>query len=52
MAVRGGKVVDSDADRLALLKRVRKQYHREPILITPAAAESPREFTRLGLRRD
>lgn len=51
VAVRGGKVIDKDHDRLALLKRVRRQYANEPVLITPAYADAPREFSRLGLRR-
>lgn len=51
VAVLGGEVVDSDQDRLALLKRVRGRYDAAPILITPAYADAPREFTRIGLRR-
>lgn len=51
VAVHGGKVIDNDKDRLALLQRVRRQYNNAPILITPAAADTPREFTRFGLRR-
>ena len=51
VAVYGGRIIDSDHDRLALLQRVRRQYNNEPILITPAAADAPREFSRIGLRR-
>jgi hypothetical protein len=51
VAVHNGKVVDSDADRLALLRRVREHYTHAPVLITPAVAESPRHFSRTGLRR-
>lgn len=51
VAVRGGRVVDSDTDRVALLKRMRARYGGEPVLITPAAADTPREFSRMGLRR-
>ena len=50
VAVHGGKVIDIDQERLALLKRVRRQYANEPVLITPADADAPREFVRLGLR--
>jgi hypothetical protein len=34
IAVYGGQVVDSDPDRLALCRRVRTRYGRQPILIT------------------
>lgn len=51
VAVHGGKVVDSDQDRLTLLERMRRQYGGEPILITPASAAALREFSRIGLRR-
>lgn len=51
VAVHGGKVIDSDKDRLVLLQRLRRQYNDEPILITPATADAPREFSRIGLRR-
>ncbi len=34
VAVYGGKVVDSDPDRLTLYLRVRERYGRQPILIT------------------
>lgn len=51
VAVYGGRIIDSDKDRLALLQRVRRQYNNEPILITPAVADVPREYSRIGLRR-
>ena len=44
VAVYNGQVVDHDADRLVLHRRVREQFGREPVLITPANSPSPREF--------
>ena len=44
VAVYDGQVVDHDADRLVLYRRVREQFGREPVLITPANSPSPREF--------
>ena len=51
VAVFQGRVIDHDADRVALLRRVRAMVGDEPVLITPADAEAPREFRHIGLRR-
>ena len=52
VAVLHGRVIDHDADRVALLRRVRASVGDEPALITPADAQAPREFQYVGLRRD
>ena len=52
VAVFQGRVIDHDADRVALLRRVRAMVGDEPVLITPADAEAPREFRLIGLRRN
>jgi len=44
VAVLQGEVVDHDADRLALARRVRARYPGTPVLITTAEARAPREF--------
>ena len=51
VAVWQGRVIDHDADRVALLRRVRASVGAEPVLITPADAQAPREFQYVGLRR-
>lgn len=43
VAVYEGGVVDSDPDRLTLYRRIRGRFGDTPVLITPAAAESPRQ---------
>lgn len=43
-AVHNGQVIDHDADRLTLYRRVRDRLGDEPVLITPADAPVPREF--------
>ena len=42
IAMRHGKVVDHDADSVELWHRVRKNYGKEPVLITPVLDE-PRQ---------
>ncbi len=49
-AVHNGQVIDHDADRLTLYRRVRDRLGDEPVLITPADAPSPREFQMLSPR--
>lgn len=44
VAIHEGQVVDHDADRLALYRRVRERLGDVAVLITPASAPSPREF--------
>lgn len=44
VAVHEGHVIDHDADRLALYRRVRQRLEDTAVLITPAAGPSPREF--------
>lgn len=44
VAVHNGEVVDHEADRLTLYRRVRMRFGDIPVLITPASASSPREF--------
>jgi hypothetical protein len=50
VAVHRGQVIDRDADRLTLFRRVRARFGNVPILITPANAPSPREFAILSPR--
>ena len=52
VAVFQGRVIDHDADRVSLLRRVRAMVGDEPVLTTPADAEAPREFRLIGLRRN
>jgi hypothetical protein len=55
VAVHNGQVIDHDADRLLLYRRVRKKLGDVPVLITPGGASHPYEFQilspRLGERR-
>jgi hypothetical protein len=55
VAVHDGQVIDHDADRLLLYRRVREKLGSVPVLITPGDAPHPREFQilspRLGERR-
>ena len=44
IAVCGGQVIDHDPDRVTLFRRVRRRVGAVPVLITPANAQSPREF--------
>ena len=44
VAVHEGQVIDHDPDRLALYRRVYERLGDVAVLITPAAAPSPREF--------
>ncbi len=44
VAVHEGRVVDHDADRLTLYRRVRQRLGNTPVLITSAGVDSPREF--------
>jgi hypothetical protein len=50
VAVHEGQVIDHDADRLTLYRRVRERLGDEPVLITPADAPAPREFQILSPR--
>jgi hypothetical protein len=50
VAIYQGQVIDHDRDRLALFRRVRAQFGNVPILITPADAATPREFSILSPR--
>ncbi|HET90013.1 MAG TPA: hypothetical protein ENN99_04620 [Chloroflexi bacterium] len=50
VAVRAGRVIDHDADRVALYRRVRRQSPDTPVLITTAEARRPREFLVLSPR--
>lgn len=52
VAVHEGRVIDHDADRLQLYRRVREQLGDMPVLITPADAPHPREFRLLSPRLD
>lgn len=45
VAVHNGEVLDQDSDRTALQQRIARRFGDVPILITPAHAPSPREFT-------
>jgi len=44
IAMRGGQMVDHDADRAALGKRVRARFGKETLLITPVLDQPCREF--------
>ena len=44
-AICNGALVDSDADRAALARRVRRQYGNAAVLITRVEPEPEREFT-------
>jgi len=44
-AICNGALVDSDADRAALARRVRQQYGSAAVLITRVEPEPEREFT-------
>jgi len=44
VALRGGKVVDHDPDRLLLFARVEQMYPDQFVLIRPVRAEIDREF--------
>ncbi len=50
VAVHNGEVLDHDGDRVALHQRIRRRFGDIPILITPAQAPAPREFTVRGPR--
>lgn len=50
VAVHNGEVLDQDSDRTALQQRIARRFGDVPILITPAQAASPREFTVRGPR--
>lgn len=47
IAIHEGKVVDHDADRVALSRRIRTMYGKQPILITPVLAK-PQRIVRLS----
>ena len=55
VAVHNGQVIDHDADRLLLYRRVREKLGDVPVLITPGGTPHPCEFQilspRLGERR-
>ena len=50
VAVHNGEVLDQDGDRTALQQRIARRFGDVSILITPAQAASPREFTVRGPR--
>ncbi|MFQ6100083.1 MAG: hypothetical protein ACE5OS_02455 [Anaerolineae bacterium] len=50
VAVKAGRVIDHDSDRVVLYFRVRNQYPNTPVLITSAEARRPREFLVLSPR--
>ncbi len=50
VAVHNGEVIDHDSDRMALHRRIQRRFNDLPILITPAQASAPREFTVRGPR--
>ncbi len=50
VAIHNGKLVDHDADRRALSRRVRRQYGNAAVLITPVEDGPEREFLMLSPR--
>lgn len=50
VAIHNGELVDHDADRRALSRRVRQKYGSVAVLITPVADEPEREFLMLSPR--
>lgn len=44
VAIHNGELVDHDADRRALSRRVRQKYENVAVLITPVEEEPEREF--------
>lgn len=52
VAVHHGQVIDHDADRLRLYRRIREKLGDVPVLITPGGAPHPREFQILSPRLD
>jgi hypothetical protein len=44
VAIYSGQLIDHDADVSALVKRIRQQYGREPVLITQVHEQAVREF--------
>lgn len=50
VAVHNGEVLDQDSDRTVLQQRIARRFGDVPILITPAQAAAPREFTVRGPR--
>lgn len=50
VAIHNEKLVDHDADRCALSRRVRRQYGNAAVLITPVEDEPEREFLMLSPR--
>lgn len=50
VAIHDGELVDHDADRRALSRRVRQKYGNAAVLITPVEDEPEREFLILSPR--
>ncbi len=50
VAIHDGELVDHDADRRALSRRVRQKYGGAAVLITPVEEKSEREFLMLSPR--
>jgi len=50
VAIHNGKLIDHDADRRALSRRVRRKYGNVAVLITPVEDEPEREFLMLSPR--
>jgi len=50
VAIHNGELVDHDADRRALSRRVRQKYESVAVLITPVKEEPEREFLMLSPR--
>ena len=50
VAIHNGELVDHDADRRALSRRVRQKYENVAVLITPVEEEPEREFLMLSPR--
>ena len=48
IAIHNGELVDHDADRRALSRRVRQKYGSVAVLITPVEEEPEREFLMLS----
>jgi hypothetical protein len=48
VAIHDGKLVDHDADRRTLSRRVRQKYGSAAVLITPVEEEPEREFLMLS----
>jgi hypothetical protein len=52
IAMRGGEVVDNDADFQALRQRVRQRFGRKPVMITLVEDVIERGFVRHGFRME